>query len=194
MTDIRLKCDCGKVQGVAKNITPSNGNRVVCFCDSCQDFANHLANPEATLDEFGGTEIFQTSQSQVVIEQGAEHLRALKLQPKGLVRWYTGCCRTPIANTMNSKMPFVGVIHRFMDNAEQRETDLGPVRAYVQAQHALKTPTYPGCSDKFPLGITFRIIGKMLSWKIRGMHKPSAFFADDGRAIVKPEVLEQSQK
>jgi len=190
MTDIRLKCDCGEVQGVAKNITPSNGIRVTCCCDDCQGFAKHLANPEATLDEFGGTEIFQTSQSQVVIEQGSEHLRAVKLKPKGLIRWYAGCCRTPIGNTISGAMPFVGLIHRFIDNAEQRDADLGPVRVYVQAQHALKTPTHPNTSQKFPLGITFTIIGKMLMWKVRGMQKPSAFFDVDGRAVCKPELLD----
>jgi NAD kinase len=41
---------------------------------------------------------------------------------------------------------------------------------------------------KFPLGITLRIIRKMLDWKIRGMHKPSAFFRADGTPVSTPTV------
>lgn len=38
MADVKLKCSCGKVQGVATNVSPSNGNRIVCCCSDCQAF------------------------------------------------------------------------------------------------------------------------------------------------------------
>lgn len=187
--DIDLKCGCGAVEGVALNITPQSGNRVVCCCDDCQAFADHLDCEADILDEFGGTEIFQTSQSQVRIDKGAEHLRCLRLTSKGMNRWYTDCCNTPIGNTMSAGMPFIGVFHNFMKIEGDRNSALGPVLAYVQTKHARGTPTYPHSSKKFPLGITLRIMRKMLVWKLRGMNKPSAFFDANGKTMAEVKVL-----
>lgn len=189
MTDIPLKCSCGKVRGTAKNITHNNGLRVVCCCDDCQKFAQFLERSDEILDEFGGTDISQTSQAQIVIEHGAEHLRSVKLKPKGLVRWYTDCCKTPVGNTINGSMPFIGVIHNFMDDEGARDANLGPVKAYVMSKHALKPPEHPTSAEKFPLGVTFSVIRKMLAWKLRGMHKPSSFFTDEGKPVSRPTTL-----
>lgn len=187
MTTINLTCGCGAVTGCAANVTPSSGSRVVCCCSDCQDFAAHIGRESDTLDTFGGTEIFQMSQSQVTIDQGHDKLQSMRLSKKGLLRWYTSCCNTPVGNTMSAGMPFVGVIHTFMDIPD-RDAALGPVRAYVQTQHAKGEPDYPHHSPKFPLGITLRIMRKMLAWKIQGKHKPSVFFGDDGRPVVKPII------
>ncbi len=187
--DVDLSCECGAVRGVVHGVTPASGNRVVCCCSDCQAFVNHLGKGEVTLDEFGGTEIYQTSQSQVKINEGIEHLRCLRLTRKGLVRWYTDCCSTPVGNTLGAGLPVVGLIHRFMKTGSTGEEVLGPVLAHVQCQHAIGTPDYPNPAPKFPLGITLRIARKLLVWKLRGMARPSVFFNSDGKPIVKPEVL-----
>lgn len=187
MPNVSLKCQCGAVTGTATKITPSNGNRLVCCCDDCQSFAAHLGQEEAVLDEFGGTEIFQTSQSQITIEQGLDNLRCMRLKETGLLRWHTSCCNTAIGNSMNASMPFFGVIHTFIDD-DNRDQTLGPIKAYVQTQHAKGEPDYPKHAAKFPLGVTLSIVGKILLWKLQGKSKPSAFFGKDGRAIVKPVV------
>jgi len=189
MATINLKCSCGEVQGSASDVTPSSGNRVICCCSDCQAFASHLGSADNTLDEFGGTELFQMSQSQVSITQGQDKLQALRLKEKGLLRWSTSCCNTPVGNTMSAGIPFVGVIHSFIDEPNRDEV-LGPIRAVVQTQDAIGEPTYPKHSAKFPLGITMRIAGKLLMWKVQGKHKPSVFFGDDGRPVVKPIILE----
>lgn len=187
--NIRLKCSCGAVAGVAVNITPDTGNRAVCCCDDCQAFAKHLGRDDDILDEFGGTDIYQTSQSQVAIDTGAEYLRCVRLTSKGLLRWYADCCKTPIGNTISAGMPLIGLIHNFMHIEGDRGSVLGPVRAFVQTKHAHGKPTYPHSAEKFPLGIALRIIGKMLLWKLRGMHRPSAFFDEHGNPVVKATVL-----
>ena len=187
MTTVVLECRCGRVKGTATNITPSSGNRVVCCCKDCQQFAHHLECGDEVLDQYGGTEIYQTSQSQVDIQDGADQLRCMRLSAKGLLRWYTGCCNTPVGNTMNASMPFVGVLVVFMKDA-QRESVLGPVRAYVQTQYATGHPDYPHMAEKFPLGITLRIMRKMLGWKLRGMHKPSVFFNNNGTPVSEPVI------
>ena len=187
--DVKLKCSCGAVQGVALNFTPKSGNRVICCCDDCQKFASHLEREADVLDNFGGTDIYQTSQSQIKIETGEEHIRCLRLTAKGLFRWYTGCCNTPIGNTLGSGFPFIGVIHNFISLDGSRDNVLGAVRAHVQTKYALGTPNYPSSSEKFPIGITLRIMRKMLVWKLRGMSKPSVFFADNGQPKVTPTIL-----
>ena len=187
--NVKLSCTCGAVQGRALDLTPNNGNRIVCCCDDCQAFANHLTGEVDVLDEFGGTEIFQTTQSQVKIDKGAEHLCCIRLRPKGLNRWYTHCCQTPVANTMGATMPFAGLIHNFINLNDERDKILGPIRGFVQTQHALGEPTYPQPAKKFPLGLTLRMIRKMLMWKLKGKQSPSAFFDENGNAITKINTL-----
>ena len=191
MTTISLKCNCGEVKGSAINVTSSSGTRVVCCCSDCQAFALYLDRDTHILDEFGGTEIFQMSQSQINIQQGQDKLKSMRLTKNGLLRWYTSCCNTPIGNTMNANMPFVGVIHTFI-NVPSRDSVLGPIRAFVQTQYAKGVPDYPKHSAKFPIGITARIIRKMLLWKLQGKHKPSVFFGDDGQPVVQPIIADEN--
>lgn len=205
-SSIQLQCQCGAVEGAAHNISPQSGNHVVCCCCDCQAFANHLdkntfkqddsnssilVSDTTTLDEFGGTELFQTSQSQVTISKGLDKIVCLRLTPKGVTRWYTSCCNTPVGNTLNRKMPFVGIIHTFIVQDKHLETKLGPVHAYVQTQYALNEPNYPKHYAKFPIGITLRVIAKVLSWKVKGMGKPSIFYTESGQASVKPIIISE---
>jgi len=140
---------------------------------------------------FGGTKIYQTSQSQLTIHEGHNELKCLRLTEKGTLRWYAGCCNTPIGNSVNASMPFIGVIHSFIDAADLADK-LGSVRAHVQTQHAIGQPDYPHSAEKFPIGITLRIIRKILFWKIRGMHKPTAFFDSEGKPVSKPFIVSES--
>ncbi|MFK7860274.1 MAG: DUF6151 family protein [Granulosicoccus sp.] len=188
MTTISLKCQCGEVRGRASDVTHSSGTHIICCCSDCQAFADHLERGAETLDEFGGTEIFQMSQAQLTIQQGQDKLQCLRLREKGLYRWYTRCCNTPVGNTLNGKMPFVGVIHTFIDESD-KDGVLGPVRAVVQTQDARAVPDYPEHSAKFSVGITLRIIRKILLWKLQGKQQPSVFFDNDGRPVVKPIIL-----
>lgn len=187
MTNVSLKCQCGKVQGIASNITPTSGNRVICCCSDCQAFAAYLKQGSNMLDQFGGTDILQMSQSQLRIEQGQQYLQSMRLTKNGLLRWYTSCCHTAVGNTVSAKLPFVGVIHSFIDE-EDRDGVLGPVRAAIQTQYAIGNPNYPRQSPKYPVGVTARLMSKILIWKIQGKHKPTVFFGDDGRPAVKPII------
>jgi len=187
MTNVSLQCQCGKIKGTIKNATASSGNHVMCCCSDCQKFAQYLNQESNVLDQFGGTQIYQTSQSQVTIEEGADQLRSMRLTPKGMLRWYSGCCNTAIGNSMNASVPFFGIIHSFI-NVENKTEQFGPVRAYVQTKDATETPDYPFHSEKYPIGITLRIARKMISWKLRGMHKPTVFFDSEGKPVSKPVI------
>jgi hypothetical protein len=48
------------------------------------------------------------------------HLRLMRLSEKGLLRWYAGCCDTPLFNTMATpKVPFVGVLTDRLDDTRR---------------------------------------------------------------------------
>lgn len=142
------------------------------------------------LDDCGGTEIFQMPQSQLTIQQGHDKLQSMRLTENGLLRWYTSCCNTPVGNTVNAKMPFVGVIHTFINSAD-RDTVLGPVKAVIQTQYAKGEPDYPRHSANFPLSVTLRLVGQLLLWKLQGKQKPSVFFGDDGRPMAEPIIASE---
>lgn len=189
MTEVPLKCSCGIVQGVAHNITTNSGTRLVCYCDDCQAFARYLKRDNVILDEYGGTDIFQMTPSQIEITEGTEQLRCIRLSSKGLFRWYTACCKTPIGNTMPSSMPFVGLIHNFMDDEGIRDITLGPVRGYVQIKFAKEVLPIELKPTGFSLRMIMRSLRKLLIWKVKGLNKPSPFFDVDGNPISDPHIL-----
>ncbi len=192
MTDITLKCACGTVKGTAYDVSPENGLRVVCYCDDCQAFANELGRGTDTLDEFGGTDIYQMAPGRVTFSEGNDQLRCLRLTKKGTTRWYTACCNTPIGNTASSSVPFVGMIHTIMDDEGIRDQTLGPVRSYVQGNHAIGDLPPEKYNKGFPIGITLTIIWKILGWKISGKGSPDPFYGEDGRPVCKPKIVNEA--
>ena len=95
--DLPLRCRCGRMRGVASNVSPSTGFRFVCYCEDCQAFARFLDRTDV-LDPAGGTDIFHMPPGRVKLTAGTDAMRCLRLSDK-VLRWYTECCRTPIANT-----------------------------------------------------------------------------------------------
>ncbi len=47
-TDIKLRCECGALEGVIKALSPKAGGRVTCYCTDCQAFAENLACVKVT--------------------------------------------------------------------------------------------------------------------------------------------------
>ncbi len=41
----------------------------------------------------------------------------MRLTPMGLLRWYAGCCNTPIGNMVSARVPFIGIVHMFMGDS-----------------------------------------------------------------------------
>ena len=134
--DVPLRCRCGRVRGVASDVSPSSGFRFVCYCKDCQAFAHFLERPDV-LDPAGGTDIFQMPPACVKLTAGTETVRCLRLSDKGVLRWYTDCCRTPIGNTAASpRFPVVAVVHSFMihgGDGRSRDEVLGPPLPHLRA-------------------------------------------------------------
>lgn len=103
-------------------------SHLVCYCCDCRAYAQQLQQADILLDEHGGTELVQTYLSNMQIIQGYQHIVCLPLSEKGIYRWHTSCCNTPIGNTAHlAKLPFVGIPVAFMwfESATQKSNCLG---------------------------------------------------------------------
>lgn len=195
-TQVTLRCRCGKVRGTASEVSPRSGNRLICYCDDCQAFAHFLERRDV-LDERGGSDIFQMTPSRVQITEGSSELRSMRLSEKGLLRWYTECCKTPVGNTVSAKLPFVGVIQPFMDHAVDglsRDDVLGKPIAHVQGKYAIGGPP-----PQARLTDLFRVVARstrlMLGWWVAGRGKSSPFFdRETKRPRSKPRVLTTAER
>ncbi|WP_428262863.1 DUF6151 family protein [Haliangium sp.] len=189
-------CQCGALRGQATDVSPRTGLRLVCYCDDCQAYGLYLApttNGAPILDAGGGTEVYQLAPARLTITTGHEHLRCLRLSPKGLLRWYAGCCNTPIANTLPRSFPFVGVPVVALHPAEAREAALGPVRGRVHTRFA--RPDVPVDGDRrASLGVIIRAVRNILRSWVKRQAKPSPFIRDDGSFAVEPTVLSKEER
>lgn len=195
---ISLRCSCGKVRGIAKDVTPARGNRVVCYCDDCQAYAHWLGRADDMLDAHGGTDVYQLTPAQLEITDGAEYVRCMRLTAKGLLRWYTACCRTPVANQVDSiRIPFAGIPQPFMDHAGDgctREQAVGPVIVRVHVRYA-KTPPAEKAHPKVPVWYILRVMGQLFRGSVRGAHLPSPFVDARTKSLIRtPEILSAEER
>jgi Family of unknown function (DUF6151) len=191
--DLALRCRCGTVRGVARDVAPSTVNHCFCYCDDCQAFAHFLGRADDVLDAHGGTEITQMSQANVRFTEGVDMVAAMRLSAKGMIRWYASCCRTPIGNTMaTTALPFVGVVRAFIDAPPAA---LGPIRGRGFAKSAKGgRAAVPNDGLAEPLMVA-RVLAKVLRWRLRGDHKRSALLdGATGKPVVEPRVLDESER
>ncbi len=193
---MKLRCTCGEMQGVARDVDRRR-IRLACYCRDCQTYAWFLERPEL-LDRHGGSEIVQLSQARVSFHAGHDRLACMRLSAKGLMRWYAGCCQTPLANSLaKPSSPFVGLLSSCWDpelDAAGRDRLLGPLGARVNGPGHAAADGSVADIDKMPLGAIGGAMRVMLGSFVRGEHRPSSFFGDDGRPKVEPTVLEPAQR
>lgn len=185
--DVSLRCQCGSVEGTLVDVTPTNGTRVVCYCDDCQTFAEYLGL-KGIRDARGGTDVVQRPLNTLKITKGKEHLKLLRQHPKGSFRWYAGCCRTPIGNTVSGKVPFIGVVHSFIAEPEKLDAVFGKAVG-VQGKFA-QGGAPDGVAATVPMGMMLKLILMLAGWKIAGKTQPTPFFDPDTREpTVAPTIL-----
>lgn len=176
-----------------EDVALARDSRLICMCDDCQAYAHWLRRADEILDEHGGTEVFQVTPRQVKFTDGKDQIRCMRLSPKGLLRWYAACCKTPLANSLASpRVPFLSLTHMFLDpqsDGKTRDEALGPILAAGNGRFAVG-PMPEGGHARFPLGIVVRAARHLLGGWLRGMAKPSPIFdATTGAPIVEPTVI-----
>ncbi len=171
MTDVDLHCECGAFRAVARNVSPRRANRCICYCSDCQAFARYLGKAETVLNAHGGTQIVQLSAGSIEILAGQDQLDSIRLTPGGPVRWFTRCCRTPLANTVEgSKMPFAGVIWPMVSSEARASADaiFGPLKGTVHGKHALGDTSGLDLHPGIPPLMALRLVRLIGWWKLQG--------------------------
>jgi hypothetical protein len=194
MSTLTLRCRCARVHGVAADASRSTGNRLVCYCDDCQLFVRFLGRPDV-LDAAGGTDIYQMAPARLQITEGHAALRCVRLFEKGLYRWYTDCCRTPIANTVGPRVPFVGLIASFIEgDARSVDDALGKPLGLLYERCAIgEVP--PQAIRTAQSRVIARCVRMMVGWWVTGKGSPSPFFDPRTRApVVAPRTLGASDR
>ncbi|MBT9500950.1 MAG: hypothetical protein IV092_06880 [Burkholderiaceae bacterium] len=193
---VGLRCRCGTLRGQV-DATPVRGRRaglhIVCYCADCRAFALALERPDG-LDAAGGTAIWQTTPSRVRIQSGTEQLRCLRLSDKGMLRWHTACCNTPVANTMSSPgFPFAGLIRTCLELSDERQAALLGTATGVNGRSA-KGQAPAGTEATASLGTILRTIAFLLRGRLAGAQRPTPFFDANGQPVVTPRVLSVAER
>ncbi len=185
MTTVAMaRCRCGTVEARVTEASPGTVNRVVCYCDDCQAFAHHLGRADL-LDRNGGTDIVQMAPSTITFTKGHQNLVGLRLSPKGLYRWHTACCKTPMGNTVGPQLPFVGFVAQSFDHDGQHADQVfGKPIGAILGKYAIGE--VPAKSRGMPLGLVARAVWKVLGWKLTGKTWPHPFFARGTGAPLYP--------
>lgn len=141
------------------------------------------------MDNAGGTEVYQTQPYQVEITSGLDKLAVLQLAKKGLYRWHTTCCNTPICNTMGTpKVSFMGFM---VENMTAGQDALGPILLKYKTEQATASVPLPhGSVAKLVL----RSVRNILRSRLNGRWKQNPLFGEDGRPLVKPYVLSEAER
>jgi hypothetical protein len=194
--DIPLRCRCGHVRGLAREVAPAAGFRFVCYCKDCQALAHFLDRPDV-LDGAGGTDIFQMAAGRVTLNAGTDALRSLTFYGK-VLRWYADCCRTPLANTAAiPRFPVVALIHSFIDSeaaGHSRDELLGKPLCRIYDRSSIG-PLPPDAPPPASAGMFARRAAKLLGWWIRGLGRPNPFFDHrTGAPISVPRIVPPSER
>lgn len=180
---LAFACGCGALKG---EITPAgvrHGTHADCFCPDCR--ANELAHGQPDPAP-GPVDIFQIAAHHVHFTEGLEHLSLLRLSPKGLLRWYAGCCGTPMINTLAKPgISFAGILTARLAEPER----LGPVRGHgfvPQPDGKVKTEGL--------VPVLLGLASRALAARITGKWRDNPFFDASGAPIVAARVLGKEER
>lgn len=187
---MQLRCRCGAVRGEMD--TRLAYARATCYCKDCRAFARFVGAP-GVVDASGGVDIVATAPPSVRFTSGAGHIACMSLSPKGLLRWYAACCRTPLATTpRDPKLPYAGMMTACFDAApEMVEAAVGRRDRIVLNAGSATAPV-----RTTPLAFVtggLRIFAGILRTRLRG-DRGSPFFDANGRPLREPEVISREQR
>ena len=195
MEDLSLSCSCGQIQAVIRAGSAGRGTRLSCYCNDCQAFAHFLGRAGEILDAHGGSDIYQISPAQLQFTRGIEQLACVRLRPKGLLRWYAGCCKTPFGNTMPTpNIPFAGMVTSCIQRRGGVSLDslIGPPGKGVYGRFAKGDRSAVNAYDSAPLAMIVSTLGKVLWRRLRGDHRRSPLFDKrSGQPAAVPLVLDE---
>lgn len=186
---IPFSCTCGQVHGSIQDAAPHRGNNLMCYCKSCQTAAAVLGYTDS-LDQYGGTQVFQTVPSKVRFEAGEDKLACLRLSPKGMLRWYASCCNAPLFTMPDAQwFPIAGL--NMARISPRDRTAFGGIVGVHAAEGARNAPAdLKGYGVKRALS---RVVWRAMTARLKG-DRGKPFFTDDGKVSVTPRVLSLEER
>lgn len=184
MADAAFSCTCGKVCGHVAPVGPKTGIHLICHCGDCRAAARYLGQPDTAQN---GVDLFQTSPESIRLETGVEHLAILRLSPKGPLRWYAACCKTPMFNTLSR--PGLAFVTVLLSNTDDPAV-FGPVVAESFVPQAGGSPKHKN-GGRMVMGIMSRLIAARLS----GKWKKTPFFdVATGEPIAPVHLIDKKER
>lgn len=186
-----LQCRCGTVRGYVAQA--KRANRGLCYCVDCQAYAHFLGQGSSILDIHGGSQVVATQPRFVYFDSGVDAIRCMSLSERGLLRWYAGCCHTPIGNTpRDRKVAYVGLLHScLVAQPAQLDAAFGSVKVVLNTQSA------KGDVASTPLrnaAAIVRLGTALLRARWSGSYRSNPFFMADGVPIKPAQVLMQAER
>ncbi|MFS4580217.1 DUF6151 family protein [Phaeobacter sp. C3_T13_0] len=181
---LNFACDCGQIRGELSQDAQKAGTRIVCFCPDCRANEIYHKQPDPAP---GPVDLFQVNPDGLKFHQGQGLLRVMRLSPKGLHRWYAGCCGTPMANTLaKPTLPFAGMrSDRFAD-----KDALGKIRTRAFVKKTGKQPRTEGA-----IRMVISLLSRMISARLSGRWKETPFFnVENGTPTSTPMVISKEER
>lgn len=184
-----FQCRCGTLRGEVDQ--PGRAMRAVCYCRDCRTYAHWLGEPGQTVDGLGGTDIVATHSRYVRLTAGASSLACMSLSPRGLLRWYASCCRTPIANTPRQwKLPYVGLVHTCLELSRPLEPDFPAVQMDINTRSAPGSTPHRGGAVTMTRFLA--MVSRLWAARLTGSYRKTPFF-DAGAPVASVQVPPKAQ-
>ncbi len=181
---VAFSCRCGTIKGRVSPASARTGTHLICHCRDCRAAERFLVHPGSAEE---GVDLFQTSPDTIHLEAGADRLEVLRLSPKGPLRWYAACCRTPLFNTLSKPgLPFVTVmVERIQDAAA-----LGPIVARSFVPQPGGAPKHKGGA-----GMVWRVFLRMAAARLSGRWRRTPFFdLETGKPVAPVHLLTPEER
>ncbi len=189
---MEIQCECGKFRAELTKFPQNTPGRLKCYCDDCQTYLYFLKR-EDLLDDNGGTEIVPAYPADIQILAGKELIKCTRLSPKGMFRFSTTCCNTPIVNT-DAKRPWAGIPGPMYTrkNPNQLSQALGPIKSSIMGKFG-KGTLPPGTPATFDFKGMLTVLPFILKGQFFGKSKSSPFF-ENGNPIATPKILSLDER
>lgn len=179
---MEITCRCGQVRG---ELDPQRAyTRATCYCGDCRAFARWLGG-EGVLDAAGGTDIVPMAPDGLRFTRGFDQVACMSLSPRGVLRWYASCCRTPLGNCgRDAALFYLGVpVVAMAEPAASVDAAFGPAHRIV-----LNTGSATAPVKATPLAFLaggLRIFAGVLGGKLR-RRRNRLFFDAQGQPVRVP--------
>lgn len=188
---MNISCDCGSFKAKLLAFPKNTPGHLACYCRDCQAYLNRIDRADV-LDAYGGTEIIPAYPSELKILQGKALLQNYKLTEKGLHRWATTCCNSPMVNAKPG-FPWLGIYHTAYKNTDPSALDrLGGIKSRIFGRDAIGEAPF-NISEKITFKDMMVVLPFIIKGKITNKSRGSEFYHADNTPIVEPIILRSPQ-